>query len=71
MSATPRSDRAIDRALAGDGHDLRHLCRELERDHNDAMEALRKIADAKTLDDARWAANSAVSRLTPISFPAE
>jgi hypothetical protein len=31
MSDTPLSDAAIDTALAGNGQDLRELCRELER----------------------------------------
>lgn len=68
MSATPRSDAAIDKMLAGDSYDLRHLVRELETDLAEAMTALRTISTAPTVDRARWAANSAVQRLTPINL---
>lgn len=65
---TPKTDAAVN---AG-GHQLLNvteLARSLERDLANMRAALDAVANARTLDEAKWAANNALVATTPIQFP--
>jgi hypothetical protein len=70
---TPRTDALLlkldDAPYKIEAEKLTDFARELERDFAKMRATLETVANARTLDEAKWAANNALVATTPIQFP--